>query len=82
MSLLYYTAANIKVIKNFIKEQEYSTFIVPVFICIGVVFVLMKHLAFEDPTLYYVAFQSTAVISSTVLLLSIYFPKVIYCICT
>ena len=78
---LHFTVANIKVIKNFIKENEYSAFVAPLGICIGLVLVMLQNVAIENPTLYYTAHQTASLIIITVLLLSIYCPKVIYCTC-
>ena len=78
---LHFTVANMKVIKNFIKENEYSAFVAPLGICVGFVLVMLQNVAIENPTLYYIAYQTATLITITVLLLSIYYPKVIYCTC-
>ena len=78
---LHFTVANIKVIKNFIKENEYSAFVAPLGICIGLVLVMFQDVRIKNLTLYYIAYQTASLILTTVLLLSIYCPKVIYCTC-
>ena len=79
---LYFTLANIKVIQNFIKEKEYSAFVAPLSICMCVVIALLQKLSLENPTLYYTLYETTLMIIIAVLLLSIYFPKVIYTVYT
>ena len=81
MCSLHFTVANIKVIKNFIKEKEYSAFVAPLGICIGFVLVILQDVRIKNLTLYYIAYQTASLILTTVLLLSIYCPKVIYCTC-
>jgi hypothetical protein len=75
MVLFLFTLTNVKIIRSFLKEKEFSIFVIPLFIVIALFFLIYRDLAFQNPASFYFCFHISLIAFTTALILSIYAPK-------